>query len=492
MKIIKDNNNKVLIKNEKAFEVTSSIDSNIQAGNIRKDVNILGVTGNYEGDIDGANGFLSVEDKTIAVSASQTANIVYNKKCGIYDENGKKWDTLEWHQRWVDNGYSATGLSKPTGIWMKAFGLEIIYLWPLTDENGYSDVTGTLTPTKNAFGLFIYNQNAIIAATAADRTVWPCNQSGMIAHGTAGKYKSDTWRAVNNGDGLDMVCLNTGETFTIPSRDVGNVNAFMKDNYEDYMFSHYQQCEFCRALFAVCSGIATNEADGTTTTVEILNASAQQASVGEDMYFWIGGTNTGLLAKYNLNSQPNVGANVNTGLLTQAIADAIYAKQKQNGVNMNDTGVNSASKPVLLPGMKGADAIAVDGYWYIKTPFISNPNGTTFNANTNMADAPAVYLCKHKGVTLQTERRLYPYWLNKTTHITAIVNLLRTTEGLSADVPAVYSGYLWSAMRCNAFNAWCVPTSLGSVGNVNACARCGCVACPSVAFKQKSGVRSTR
>jgi hypothetical protein len=431
---------------------------------------------------DGMNGFLSVTSKTIQTSASQTTNIAYNKHCGIVDENGKKWDTLEWHQRWVDNGYSADGLSKPAGIWINAFGLEIIYLWPLEDANGYSDVTGTLAPTKNTFGLFIYNQNAIVAATAADRTVWPCNQSDMIAHGTAGKYKSDTWRAVNNGDGLDLVCLNTDETFTIPSRDVGNANAFMKDNYEDYMFSYYQQCEFCRALFAICSGVATSEADGATTTVEILNASGQQAAVGEDMYFWIGGTNTGLLAKYNLNSHPAANANTTTGLLTQAIADAIYAAQKANGVNMNDTGVNSATKPVLLPGMKGAEAIAVDGYWYIKTPFISNPNGTTFDANNNMADAPAVYFCKHEGVTLQTERRLYPYWLNKATHITAIVNLLRTTEDLSADVPAVYSGVLWSAVRYAASIAWSVYLSNGFVYHTNAYNRYACVACPSVAF----------
>lgn len=432
---------------------------------------------------DGIDGFLSVESKTIATDASHTDNIAYNKKCGIYDENGKKWDTLEWHQRWVNNGYSAEGLSKPAGIWMNAFGMEIIYLWPLEDANGYSDATGTLAPTKNAFGLFVYNQNAIIAATAADRTVWPCNQNGMVSHGTAGKYNSATWRSANNGDGLDLVCLNTGETFTIPSRDVGNANAFMKDNYEDYMWSYYQQCEFCRALFAVCSGIATNEADGATTTVEILNASGQQAAVGEDMYFWIGGTNTGLLAKYNLNSIPNVGANTTAALLTQAIADAIYAKQKQNGVNMNDTGVNSGSTHVLLPGMKGAEAIAVDGYWYIKTPFISNPNGTTFNANNNVADAPAVYLCKHKEVTLQTERRLYPYWLNKTTHITAIVNLLRTTEGLSADVPEVYSGTLWSVMRYNASYGWYVNTAYGGVVSVAAFVRSGCVACPSLTFK---------
>lgn len=433
-------------------------------------------------DTDGLDGFLSVTSKTIATSASQTTNLVYNKNCGIYDENGKKWDTLEWHQRWVDNGYSAEGLSKPAGIWMNAFGLEMVYLWHLEDENGYSDVTGTIAVTKNTFQHFIYGQNAIAAATAADRTVWPCNQSGMIAHGTAGKYKSATFRTVNNGDGLGMVCLNTGETFTIPSRDVGNTNGFMKDNYEDYMFSHYQQCEFCRALFAVCSGIATSEADGATTTVEILNTSGQQPAVGEDMYFWIGGTNTGLFAKYNLNSQVITTGNTSSGLLTQVIADAIYAAQKANGVNMNDTGVNSGSKPVLLPGMKGAEAIAVDGYWYIKTPFISNPNGTTFDNQKNQADAPAIYFCKHKGVTLMTERRLYPYWLNKTTHITALVNLLRTTEGLSSLVPAIYSGPVWPAMRYNAYSAWYVNTLVGFVSNYNTYYRYACVPCPSVSF----------
>ena len=467
------------VLNSKAAIKTAIENNGVTVGNAKLS-DYAGLIGEIP---DGMNGFLSVTSKTIQSSASQTINIAYNKHCGIYDENGKKWDTLEWHQRWVDNGYSADGLSKPAGIWMDAFGLEIIYLWPLSDAKGYSDVTGTIAPTKDTFALFVYNQNAIIAETAADRTVWPCNQNDMIAHGTAGKYKSDTWRAVNNGDGLDLVCLNTGETFTVPSRDVGNANAFMKDNYEDYMFSHYQQCEFCRALFAICSGIATNEANGATTTVEILNASGQQAAVGEDMYFWIEGTNTGLLAKYNLNSQPAANANTTTGLLTQAIADAIYAAQKANGVNMSDTGVNSATKPVLLPGMKGAEAIAVDGYWYIKTPFISNPNGTTFNANNNMADAPAVYFCKHEGVSLQTERRLYPYWLNKTTHITAIINLLRTTEGLSADVPAVYSGYLWSAMRFNANYGWYVYASSGYVSNTIAYIRYGCVACPSVAFR---------
>ena len=47
--ILIDNNGNALLSNNKALEVTSTIDSNIQAGNIKKDVTILGVTGTYEG-----------------------------------------------------------------------------------------------------------------------------------------------------------------------------------------------------------------------------------------------------------------------------------------------------------------------------------------------------------------------------------------------------------------------------------------------------------
>lgn len=48
-KVLKDSQGKVLLTGGNAIEVTSSIDSNIQAGNIKKDVTILGVTGTYEG-----------------------------------------------------------------------------------------------------------------------------------------------------------------------------------------------------------------------------------------------------------------------------------------------------------------------------------------------------------------------------------------------------------------------------------------------------------
>lgn len=66
--IIKDSTGKVLIANGGAFEITSSIDSNIQAGNIKKDVTILGVTGTYEGSGGGGSSV------TTFYTASLTSN----------------------------------------------------------------------------------------------------------------------------------------------------------------------------------------------------------------------------------------------------------------------------------------------------------------------------------------------------------------------------------------------------------------------------------
>lgn len=48
-KVITNIQGKVLVANNGGFEVTAAIDSNIVAGNIKKDVTILGVTGTYEG-----------------------------------------------------------------------------------------------------------------------------------------------------------------------------------------------------------------------------------------------------------------------------------------------------------------------------------------------------------------------------------------------------------------------------------------------------------
>ena len=422
------------------------------------------------GDTDGMNGFLSVESKTIPTSPTQTINIAYNPKCGIMDENNELWDVLDWHQRWVDNGYSASGLSKPTGIWMEAFGLELKYLWPIVMEYKTYDTTGTNIKGANVCTHCMYNVSQIITATSG--TAYPA--VGNVAHGTAGKYNSADWQSSLNGDGIDYYSANTKETFHLASRDIGNAYAFVKDNNEEYMEGYYQQTEFFRACFAICSGIATNETNGTTTTVEILNSTGQQAAVNEDMYFWIGGTNTGLKAKYNLNSRLTDAPNAY--LLTQAIADAIYDKQKANGVNMNDTGVNSTNRHILFIGAKGAEAVAVDGYWYIKTPVITSPN-TAANASYNIQDAQVVYACKYLGVSIPTERMLYPYYLNKNTLITAIVNMLIATEGLT-DVPTVLGTSVWSSIRYNASSVWYTGTNTGPITSTPTSIGLWAIPCP--------------
>lgn len=75
--------------------VTSSIDANIQAGNIKKDVQILGVTGSYEGSGGGAYQLHRVKDD-------------YNNEIGtaymeFEDANGNKYDVV-----CLDGGYRAT------------------------------------------------------------------------------------------------------------------------------------------------------------------------------------------------------------------------------------------------------------------------------------------------------------------------------------------------------------------------------------------------
>ena len=141
-----------------------------------------------------------------------------------------------------------------------------------------------------------------------------------------------------------------------------------------------------------------------------------------------------------------------TYYLTDEIAEFIYAKQKENGINMNDTGVNSADKPLLVSGAKGAEAIAVGGFWYIITPYISRPNGTQTSYDYNVMDSPAVYYC-NKNI------------------INGLMNYLRTYEGWTDDVPAYNSGFAWSCARVSGYSAWYVNLGSGSCSTFTATGR---------------------
>lgn len=89
--------------------VTSSIDANITAGNIKKDVSILGVTGSYEGNVPTgtmyiiSNGTYNVADKAIAnVQVPTTAPELYR----VFRSNNGK----------LDNSISTAFIQLPSSI----------------------------------------------------------------------------------------------------------------------------------------------------------------------------------------------------------------------------------------------------------------------------------------------------------------------------------------------------------------------------------------
>ena len=238
-------------------------------------------------------------------------------------------------------------------------------------------------------------------------------------------------------------------------------------NFKERTDAMWAQNEWMRHRFAISSGIATDQPDGTMKEVQILNVTGAQPQVGEDMYFYIDGTNTNLMAEYNLSNKHNISGYY----LTQSIADYIYEQQKANGVNMNDTGVNSADKPVLVPGAKGAEAIAVNGYWYIITPYVSRPSEN--NAmDYNVCDSPAVYYVHSLQGDLHIigDRELHPIWVNKSI-ITGLVNYLRTNEERDSDIPSLPSGNCWSAVRSSSTTSWYAGLGSGGVANTFTCSR---------------------
>lgn len=385
----------------------------------------------------GSSQILAIGATIVKKSASSTENIASNDNVRIKGSDGKKYTLAEWNALFVESGYDKDSMPvTPVGVEVNASGHSEVYLFDIFNGSVWG-VTGETAPTANQLAHSIYN-NAIV--TAAD--------SGTDF--TTGKG----WAVTADGDDLVLSEANTGRSWTI-SKNTGFANARTAFNIEERTYSLWAHNEWMRHRMAIDSGLTTNQADGTMAEVAILNASGVQAAVGEDMYFWIGGTNTNILAKYNLNNRHAT----NSANLTSAIRDAIYAQQKANGINMNDTGVNSASKPVLAPGSKGAEAIAVDGKWYIITPFISNPNATTATITNNFADSPAVYWAVGKGVSLPSDTLLDNMYLNKTL-VNAVINYLNSVEGRT--IPAVPTAtYIWSAVRYSATYCWYVLFALG-------------------------------
>lgn len=407
--------------------------------------------------------FLAVNTTTVTLKDGKTAAVASNDHIKIVDEDLKHYTLKEWNDRSVANGFDNSLVAKPIGFSLECNGIRTIVRWQLAGK--YYSPAGAGTAATDTMQHSIYDYNQITAAaTGKDATI-----TGELDMGTgkAGTHFSDDWEVRDNGDTLTLYSGNTKQSWEM-AKDCGNINSMLATNFKDRTDAMWAQNEWMRHRFAISSGIATDQPDGTMKEVQILNVTGSQPQVGEDMYFYIDGTNTNLTAKYNLNNKHNGPADY----FPTAIADYIYEQQKANGVNMNDTGVNSAEKQVLVPGAKGAEAIAVNGYWYIVTPYISRPGENTA-MDYNVCDSPAVYYVHSLQGDLHIigDRELHPIWVNKSI-ITGLVNYLRTNEERDSDVPSLPSGNCWGAVRSGSSGAWCVGLGSGGVDLAGTCVRC--------------------
>ena len=406
-----------------------------------------------ENDLESASLFLEVQTTTVTNQDGSTDAVPSNRHIRIVDDDLKCYTIAEWNAIAVAAQFDKAKMPKPVGFSIECNGQKVVLYWPYTGQT--YDVTGTVAEPSEQMRHSIYEYDQITAAASG-------NDTGEAANdGSIGSYHSRAWSVEEQGGNLVLKCGNTGQRWTM-AKGCGNTNAMVADNSKERTHALYVQNEWMRHRFSVCSGIATDSADGTYAPVTILNAEGSQAAAGEDMYFYVGGSKTGLLAKYNINNNHKG----TTAYLTEAIRDWIYGEQKKNGVDMNDTGVNSGSKPLLVPGAKGAEAVAVGGFWYIITPYISSPGQST--KEKNVIDSPIAYYANGEDIKrnnavvfIPNEKILYPYWTNKSI-ISGLISYLRSKEGRS-DVPTVLSSWLWSVVRGSSLVAWYVNMANGVV-----------------------------
>ena len=376
---------------------------------------------------------------TVRKSADATDNVASNDLLKIWGSDDKLYTVAQWNALFVAAGYDHTAMTvTPKGYaWTQRDGSVVKMTWE-NFQGQLAKLDGSALDTAASLPHSPYS--TMMAITAAD--------SGTDA------INGGAWSIVADDETDEWVLTagQTGQTFRVP-KGFPYTNAGDDDKtFAEWTEICWTLTEWYRHRFAIDSGLTTTEADGTIEEVEILNASGEQAAAGEDMYFWIGGVNSEILAKYNAN---NVHKGNATSCLTDTLRNTLYASQKANGINMNDTGVNSASKPVLAPGAKGAEAIAVSGKWFIITPFVTYPT----NAN-QFGDCPAVAYVRSKGMVLPPLSALDMVYWNKT-----LLNALRTylvsTEGWTLD-PVPASATIWAAPRQSTNHAWYVNTSYGT------------------------------
>lgn len=380
---------------------------------------------------------------TVNTSAQNTQNIISNNHIRILGSDMKEYTLEEWNKLFADAGYDSSIMDiTPKGLTFDLPEWKETYLFDRFTDKTYIP-TGASEGAEGKLQHSLHNHTLV---TSTDS-------------GTDFTTNKD-WAVTEEGGKLVLSEENTGQSWVI-AKNTGGVKSLSAGNIADRLHSLWAQNEWMRHRMAIDSGLTTVAVDGTMAEVSILNSSGQQAAVGEDMYFWIGGVDTNIKAKYNLNNRHTV----NSANFTQAIADAIYDAQVANGVNMNDTGVNSDTKPILAPGSKGAEAIAVNGKWMIITPFINNANATIATATNNFTDSPAVYWAKFKEYLLPSDTLLFTMYLNLSM-AQAYISYLNNIEGRSiSTIPT--TDYIWSGVRYSATSAWYVTLVTGYLSSYN-------------------------
>ena len=381
---------------------------------------------------------LEVGATTVQYDASHTENIASNDHVRIWGSDNKAYTLAQWNAMFVAAGYDKDAMAvTPKGF---AFTKRNGGVEGISWSDYFSDRLWSLDGASQRDNQSLQHSPYQTLACVSEAT------SGTdAATGNAWSISSD-----DEADEWVLHTETTGQSFRIPKGlPYVNVNAD-SDNFEERTESLYQITEWYRHRFAIDSGLTTSEADGTVAEVEILNASGEQAAVGEDMYFWIGGVNTDILAKYNINNLHNT-ASVT---FTAAYATTVYEAQKAQGMNMNDTGVNSDAKMTLAPGCKGAEAVAANGKWMIITPYV------TYAANAaRFGDAPAVYFVRGKGLSLPSGEALEMWYWNMSL-VNALRSYLNNREGRG--LPTAGAGVYWSSARPSSYSAWYVSANYGS------------------------------
>ena len=375
-------------------------------------------------------------------------NVSTNDHIKIYGSDKNSYSCEEWYEL---EGKGTTIL--PIGLDINAWGLHFVWYFKCkyrdaaANNKTYYDVSGTASQTNGTLRHSQYQHPMVTGAyTKTDL-------NNTVATATV------------DGDDLILSTTNSPKTWRM-KKGKGTSNAFLcADDYIDRYNALVAQTEWFRHRAAIDSGLTTEEADGTEGVVTIVTEQ------DDEMYFYVNGTKTNCLAKYNIHSMMN-GDNP-----TSAIIDAIYAAQKTNGTNMNAACLDGHAKPVLTEGCKGAEAYAFNGKWMIVTPILTRCNAT-LSMDYNIPDAPAVYYAKYLStlfnevITLPCEQMLEAYWVNRNSIINSMISFLNNAVGGSCGVENSIGTDTWSAIRSYSNGSWYVGVNGGTCNDLNVLYRC--------------------